>query len=140
MLTNRQRQALRARSGEGLKAFEPRMREVVSRGARRQAPVQYVEWKSPGVAAVLAFFCAGLGHFYVGKFGRGILFFLVLPACLAVMAVAGMLSIASSGGGMESMNALVLLIALASLGSHVFQIMDAYQCAEEVNRAARRWR
>ena len=140
MLTNRQRQALRARSREGLKAFEPRRREVVSRGAWRQAPVQYVEWKSPGVAAVLAFFCAGLGHFYVGKFGRGILFFLVLPACVAVMTLGGMLSILSSGGGVESLNVFVLLVALASLGSHVFQIMDAYQCAEDVNRAAQRWR
>jgi hypothetical protein len=102
--------------------------------------VQYVEWKSPGVAAVLAFFCAGLGHFYVGKFGRGILFFLVLPACVAVMTLGGMLSILSSGGGVESLNVFVLLVALASLGSHVFQIMDAYQCAEDVNRAAQRWR
>ncbi|MEM4290409.1 MAG: TM2 domain-containing protein [Nitrososphaerota archaeon] len=35
------------------------------------------ERKSPGIAAVLAFFVPGLGHIYCGQIGKGIIFLLL---------------------------------------------------------------
>ncbi|HZU95868.1 MAG TPA: hypothetical protein VFF73_04110 [Planctomycetota bacterium] len=91
----------------------------------------WTEIKSPGLAAVLAFFCAGLGHFYVGDFQRGIMFFIVLPICVGFAAVMSVLM-------MQPL--LLILCWLVSAATYVFQIIDAYGCAEQANRAAMGWR
>jgi TM2 domain-containing membrane protein YozV len=129
MLTSRQR-ALRSRSAKGRNEMKPADRDprrVVRVGDRRQPVAPWTEVKSPGLAAVLAFFCAGLGHFYVGDFGRGIMFFMVLPFCIAATMVLSVLA------GQPLM---LVLIWLVSAATYVYQIIDAYGCAEQANRRA----
>jgi hypothetical protein len=123
----------------GVRRARPRVGVVrVQRGAVRRPVASPTELKSPGLAAILAFFCAGLGHFYVGAFGRGLLFFLVVPVSVSFLVLFGAISVFSSasslGGAFENLNLLVLIISMASIAAHAFQIMDAYACAEESNR------
>jgi|SRR5579883_696221 len=134
MLTRRQREALRSRSAKGrneLGTIDPPRPTRVRVGERRQPMAPWTEIKSPGLAAVLAFFCAGLGHFYVGDFQRGIMFFIVLPICVGFAAVMSVLM-------MQPL--LLILCWLVSAATYVFQIIDAYGCAEQANRAAMGWR
>ena len=43
--------------------------------------------KSTGLAAILSFFFAGLGQFYNGQFGKGVLFMVVQALNVALMFV-----------------------------------------------------
>ena len=69
--------------------------------------------KSPGVAAVLSFFWAGLGQIYNGEIGKGILFMvLYLVSAFLMMVVIGFITTP------------ILWI---------FGMVDAYKTAEKIN-------
>lgn len=71
--------------------------------------------KSPGVAAVLSFFWAGLGQIYNGEIGKGILFMvLYVVSAFLMMAVIGFITTP------------ILWI---------FGMVDAYKTAEKINAA-----
>ena len=76
------------------------------------APVQHM--KNPGLAAVLSFFFTGLGQFYNGQFGKGVLFIIGGIVCIALMfAIVGFI-----------LYPILLLV----------NIWDAYKSAEKINR------
>lgn len=106
-----------------------------ARGSVERVHVHHTFLKSPGVAAVLAFFWPGLGHLYCGKFGRA-LFAMFAPLALLIL-----IFLASSAGGRANEGALtrlfLLWVALALL-LYFWQIMDAYGCAESMNRGVPR--
>lgn len=70
--------------------------------------------KNPGLAAVLSFLFTGLGQFYNGQFGKGVLFIIGGIVCIALMFVLiGFI-----------LYPIVLLV----------NIWDAYRSAEKINR------
>jgi TM2 domain-containing membrane protein YozV len=103
--------------------------------------------KDTGVTAIVAGFGGlilfGLGHFYVGKIGRGILFLLVgiiVKFALATMIifmipVAALAVIARNLGGFIG---LMIFLVIANLGLWVSQIYDAYALAKKYNSEVQR--
>lgn len=78
-----------------------------------QQQVIVVSPKSPGVAAVLSFFWAGLGQIYNGEIGKGIIFMvLYLVSAFLMMAIIGFITTP------------ILWI---------FGMVDAYKTAEKIN-------
>lgn len=81
--------------------------------------------KSPGLAAVLSFFVAGLGQVYVGRFGRAALYF-GLHGLYVFMWVVALL--------------VPVLIPIAIVGTVLYapfwmwNIWSAYKLAERFNR------
>lgn len=85
-----------------------------------QQQVIVVAPKSPGVAAVLSFFWAGLGQIYNGEIGKGILFMvLYLVSAFLMMAIIGFITTP------------ILWI---------FGMVDAYKTAEKINAMQRNFR
>jgi len=70
--------------------------------------------KNPGLAAVLSFFFTGLGQFYNGQIGKGVLFIILGIVCIALMIV---------------LIGFVLYPILL-----LVNIWDAYKSAEKINR------
>jgi TM2 domain-containing membrane protein YozV len=99
--------------------------------------------KDAGVTALIAglvgIFLFGIGHFYVGKIGRGILFLVVGVVVKIVFAgtyLIGMLQLVfgTSGWGFGAF----VLIGLLNLGLWIWQIYDAYALANKYNSEAER--
>jgi TM2 domain-containing membrane protein YozV len=95
--------------------------------------------KDAGIAALIAglggLFLFGLGHFYVGKIGRGVVFLVVgllLKIPLIWLIPIGMLSVLFGSG--EGFAALALL-GLLNLVLWIAQIYDPYHLAKEYNAA-----
>lgn len=88
-----------------------------------QAPQQIIvvrSLKSPGAAAVLSFFWAGLGQIYNGEIGKGIVFMLLyLVSAFLMFAVIGFLTTP------------ILWI---------FGMVDAYKTAEKINATQEQFR
>jgi len=66
--------------------------------------------KSPGVAAVLAFFVPGLGHLYCGRIGSGLAWFILLTGWTVATFPAG---------------------SIISVPLWIWQIVIAYRLASE---------
>ena len=79
--------------------------------------------KKPWVAAVLSLFCSGLGHLYVGRPVRALVFLLVPLAITAAMVAAVVLP--PSGLAL----ALFLLLALGTPIFWLYVVIDAYRLA-----------
>jgi TM2 domain-containing membrane protein YozV len=114
-------------------------------GAVVAAPVAAVavSKKDAGVAALLAglvgLFLFGIGHFYVGKIGRGVVFLVVgiiVKIGLAFFWLAGMVELMFVGAGAAF--GLLILIALLNLGLWIWQIYDAYALAKRYNAEVER--
>lgn len=93
--------------------------------------------KDAGTAALISalggLFLFGLGHFYVGKIGRGIALLLVgivLKIALVVSYLGGIMSLfLGIGVGFG----ILILVALLNLGLWVWQIYDPYTLAKTYN-------
>jgi hypothetical protein len=100
----------------------------------------YPELRSTGVAAVLAFFVPGLGHFYVGRFRRGILFLGGVPLGLVALGLGSTVSIVSTAPDLLNsfvrIHLLMILLGLLFVVSHLVQMIDAHRCALQANRLA----
>jgi TM2 domain-containing membrane protein YozV len=80
----------------------------------KQAPsVEFVERKSPGIAAVLSFLFTGLGQIYNGQIGKGIGF--------VVLGVVFLLTV------------LVLIGFILYPVFWIYNIYDAYSTAKKIN-------
>ena len=94
----------------------PQTTSMVATAGTGVVPAQQVivvSEKSPGLAAVLSFFWAGLGQIYNGEIGKGILFMvLYLVSAFLMMAVIGFITTP------------ILWI---------FGMVDAYKTAEKIN-------
>jgi len=80
--------------------------------------------KSAGVAAVLSFLWAGLGHLYVGKLGLGLVLMLLYPFILFF----GLIVLAVALGVFG-----LILFAVIVLVIWVWCIFDSYKLANEYN-------
>jgi hypothetical protein len=90
--------------------------------------------KSPGVAVILAFFWPGLGHFYAGYFGRGF-FVLLCPVVLLLLYVFVAVPAAQRPDKASAAGSLGLIFVGIFILVELWQIVDAYRCAEASNRA-----
>lgn len=71
--------------------------------------------KNPGLAAILGFFFPGIGQFYNGQFGKGIVFLVV-----------------------DGINFLLAFIGIGLVTAFITAIISAYDCyksAEKINSA-----
>lgn len=101
--------------------------------------VEHSVSRSPGVAAVLAFFWPGLGHIYAGRLGRG---FAVMFAPL----FAGFLLVVGTVVGRRTdepvgnnrLAAWVIIVLVVGLIVYLWQIADAYACAQPTYTGRRR--
>jgi TM2 domain-containing membrane protein YozV len=94
--------------------------------------------KDTGIAALIAgfggLFLFGLGHFYVGKIGRGIVY-LFLGIVLKIALAVGVMSLfVGSGVGF----AILVLVALLNLFVWIWQIYDPYELAQTYNAEVER--
>ena len=83
--------------------------------------------KSPALAACLSFLCGGLGQLYCGRIGRGLAIMLA-PALLVLVIVLG---------GFPHPGLVIALYATL-LAFWVWQLVDAYRCAERSNQGLTR--
>jgi TM2 domain-containing membrane protein YozV len=87
--------------------------------------------KDTGITALIAglggIFLLGLGYFYVGKIGRGILFLLVG----VILKIALVLSLFTATG-------ILILVAVLNLGLWIWQIYDPYKLAKTYNAKVER--
>jgi len=99
--------------------------------------------KDAGVTALIAGLVGiglfGVGHFYVGKIGRGVLFLvvgIVVKIAFVAAYLIGMLQLVfgASGWGFG----VFILIGLLNLGLWIWQIYDAYALANKYNAEAER--
>lgn len=75
--------------------------------------------KNPGLAAVISFFFPGIGQFYNGQFGKGVVFLVVdLINLLLILAL-----------GLGFVTGLIVAVIAA---------WDAYRSAEAINQKAQR--
>jgi TM2 domain-containing membrane protein YozV len=98
--------------------------------------------KDTGITALIAglggIFLFGLGHFYVGKIGRGILFLLVgivLKVALLVSYLGGIVSLFT---GTSEWFGILILVAVLNLGLWIWQIYDPYKLAKTYNAEVER--
>lgn len=125
-----------------------RARPGIGSGARRLGGgtirvESVVTTRSPGVAAVLAFFYPGLGHIYAGRFAQGFGLMILPPLAIGAWLFAGSAWASStrSDGGREAKFTGVLLIALiAAVVLYVWQIVNAYACASPQRQLGRGFR
>lgn len=122
---------------------------TLSRAKSEIRVIQQIPHKSPGTAALIAFFGAifglpGIGHIYVGRVGRGIaillsgftlyiMSFIVFFGSVLGGALAGAragLSFVQIGGS------LAMVLVLAYLGLLIWQIFNARSCAKKHNDQA----
>lgn len=69
--------------------------------------------KNPGLAAILGFFFPGIGQFYNGQFGKGVIFLLI-----------------------EGVNLLLAFVGIGLITAFITAIVSAYDCyksAEKIN-------
>ena len=101
--------------------------------------VEHSVSRSPGVAAVLAFFWPGLGHIYAGRLGRG---FAVMfaPLFVAILFFAGLLTGHRPGQQMSDgkIAAWAIIVLVVSVIVYLWQIADAYSCAQPTYSSRRR--
>jgi len=74
-----------------------------------------MQQKNPGLAAVLGFFVPGVGQFYNGQFGKGIVFLII-----------------------DGINILLLAVFIGLITIPITAIISAYDCyksAEKINAA-----
>jgi len=95
--------------------------------------------KSGAVAVILAFFIAGVGHLYAGKYVRGIIILVVVEGIGTVLSFLLYMSImdyAVGAGGpfMNSTWALIIIGFVAYFIAYVWQMYDAYKAVQEYNR------
>lgn len=81
---------------------------------------------SAGVAAVLAFFVPGLGHFFLGRFARGLAFMAAPVLIGAFLFVAASSPSAPDAAGAAATTSIA---ALVGAGVWLAQVMDAFACA-----------
>ncbi len=104
--------------------------------------------KNSGVAAILCFFWPGLGQFYNGHFGKGLLFFFCWPVVLflclgaffGISILPGALA-ARSGSAFAGLSGSCLLICLSMVALALlwaYPMVDAYKSAEKINARRRR--
>lgn len=101
----------------------------------------YLPKKEPIVAALLSFLLFGIGQIYVGKVTRGLII-LVAGSVLSVVFVVGLMALGGlSSYGMwygVSPSGTILIWSLAFVVAllvfDIWQIYDAYKCAERLNK------
>ncbi len=98
--------------------------------------------KDAGIAALIAglggIFLFGLGHFYVGKIGRGIILLLVgivLKIALSFSYLGGIVSLFTGTGEWFG---ILILVAVLNLGLWIWQIYDPYKLAKTYNTEVER--
>jgi signal peptidase I len=90
--------------------------------------------KKPWIAAVLSLFCSGLGHLYVGRPVRAVVFLLV-PLFLT-LAMLGVVAAEPSGLGLATL----ALLCLAAPILYLYVVIDAWRLARAAAPdAPRRW-
>ncbi|MCC7138148.1 MAG: TM2 domain-containing protein [Planctomycetes bacterium] len=116
-----------------------------ARPGRSAAPavvhVHHSAPRSPGVAAVLAFFFPGVGHIYAGRIGRGF-GFMFAPLVVLVIVLSGAAASSRVDGSIsdKKLAGWALILFLFSGLVYVWQILDAYACAQPERPYRRRRR
>jgi hypothetical protein len=107
------------------------------------APIAAVGRKEAGIAALIGaiggLLLFGLGHFYVGKIGRGLAFLLVgiiLKIALVVFYFGGVMVFLF--GGSSAAIVMLILVAILNLGVWIWQIYDPYALAKTYNAEVER--
>ena len=105
--------------------------EIHHHGPRTSGP-------SPGTAALLSVLWVGAGQIYAGRVGRGLLFMFGAPVlALVLLFVVGGAVLGLATGSAGAAGAFALLAYPAALAYWVWQIYDAYACAQQAGGPSR---
>ena len=91
------------------------------------------------MAVILAFFIAGVGHLYAGKYVRGIIILVVVEGIGTVLSFLLYKSImdyaVGAGGPFVNFTWVLIIIGfVAYFIAYVWQMYDAYKAVQEYNR------
>ncbi len=88
--------------------------------------------KSPVIAAVLAVLYPGLGHVYLRRWGRALLWFgLIIATIVALVPEAAMPTTLSVDAILEAQAAIPTHVAALALGLSIVSVIDAYWIAAQ---------
>jgi len=108
--------------GEG-QGFCDKCGQQAGAAVQQQPPVPMRE-KSAGVAAILSFLWAGLGHLYVGKIGFGLILMLLYPVILFFGFIFLVVALGIFG---------LILFGVIVLAVWIWCIFDSHRLANEYN-------
>lgn len=92
--------------------------------------------KEPILAVVLSLIIPGLGQIYCGKIGRGIGILVLLGLLSGVSLVPMIFIMNPMSFNFAGYFAFTVVISILSIIIYIWQIYDAYRCAEDYNRAS----
>lgn len=98
-----------------------------------------VPYKRPWLAAVLTLAIPGLGHVYLRRWGRALLWFLLIAATIFTL-VPEWFQVTSFGEALTIAENVPATTSLLLFGSVVLCVVDAYVIAVQHNQNARRGR
>jgi TM2 domain-containing membrane protein YozV len=123
--------------------------EIQMNDSNQEPIISYVPYKSPGTAALLAFIggifgILGIGHFYAGKIGRGIIILIfglilagaIMGSSLSILAMQSN-SIENESSGEGSAIAIGLFSGVVYFILFIWQIFSARGLAKKYNSLAR---